>query len=250
MILPTVLVIEDSPIEAKNLELSLECLGYRVIATARSVHEAKRLFREKKPDIVIIDIELGKEKLGGIEIAEYIHESPETTIVIYLTQNKDRRIISSAVKTYPSDYLPKPYNDNQIAVSIMKGIENKALWQSKLDDSIAFTGKLFIPQNKMNANPVATSVQNILYLEADGAYCNIILINGTRSRLSQNLRVVTEKLPPSLFIRIHKKYTVNLFHIEEVQKNPQKIVLMTKRTLPIGETFATSFFRWYKSVKI
>lgn len=249
MIRTTVLVVEDNTIEAKSLISLLMDLGYQVIGTARNTTEAIQLFENKHPDIVLLDIELGNDELGGIKVAEYIQGSSQKPILIYLTQFSDSRTITFATKTFPSAYLAKPYSEKQLGVTILMGVQKKSLWNSNSDDILAFTGKLFIPQAKLNSPSKAISILNILYFQADGAYCNIFLTNGSKLRISKNLRVVTEKLPSAYFLRVHKKYTVNLSRITEVLKNPQEVVLDDSIKLSIGETHSKNFFEWHRGVK-
>ena len=127
----------------------------------------------------------------------------------------------------------------------------KGIFGRQTPDKILFhTGKLFIPNQKSNGNPTAISISEILYLQASGAYCDIFLVNSSKINVSKNLRIVTDKLPKSWFIRVHKKFTINKELISEVQKNPPIVTLSSKIELPIGETFLKPFMMWFNSRKL
>ena len=64
----SILIVEDEPIVAKDTQLSLQRLGYRVPATATSGEEAIRKAGDMHPDLILMDIVL-KGKMDGVETA-------------------------------------------------------------------------------------------------------------------------------------------------------------------------------------
>ena len=53
-----IIIIEDENIVAKDLQLSLQSLGYEVPCTASSDIDAVKLAKLHKPDIILMDIVL------------------------------------------------------------------------------------------------------------------------------------------------------------------------------------------------
>ena len=78
-----ILVVEDEAIVARDLTVSLECAGYRVVGPACDGAEAIRLARQIPFDAVLIDISLQRE-LDGLQTAEAIR-SIVAAQIIYLT---------------------------------------------------------------------------------------------------------------------------------------------------------------------
>ncbi len=66
-----VLVVEDEIIVAKDIEETLQNLGYSVTGIARSAEEAIELSERTEPEIVLMDIML-EGKMDGTEAAKVI----------------------------------------------------------------------------------------------------------------------------------------------------------------------------------
>jgi len=101
-----ILIVEDQAIVAMTIETQLEELGYKVAGIAASGQEAILLAREKKPDLILMDINL-EGTMDGITAAEHISlflDSP----IIYLTAYSDGETIRRAGLTSPFTYLTKP----------------------------------------------------------------------------------------------------------------------------------------------
>lgn len=76
----------------------------------------------------------------------------------------------------------------------------------------------------------------ILYCESDGNYCNVFLENGQKLFLTQILKQIEEKLPKTLFYRVHNSYVVNLNKVREYQKNEGYLVLTNGKRVPVSRT--------------
>lgn len=74
-------------------------------------------------------------------------------------------------------------------------------------------------------------IHNIVYLEADGNYTNIVSINNLKGvvcvNLSQMQSMLSEKLQEeaSIFARVGKKYIINLSHIYSINTARQLVIL-------------------------
>lgn len=58
---PTVLLVEDDPLLAMDVEAVLRGAGYEVLGPAGSAADALSILREETPDVAILDIHLGGE---------------------------------------------------------------------------------------------------------------------------------------------------------------------------------------------
>ena len=54
----SVLVVEDENIVAKDIQMSLQKMGYNVIGTASSGEKALEILKDSRPDIILMDIML------------------------------------------------------------------------------------------------------------------------------------------------------------------------------------------------
>ncbi|MEJ2715896.1 MAG: PAS domain S-box protein [Deltaproteobacteria bacterium] len=118
---PSILIVEDESIVAEDLRRSVVNFGYQVSAVAADGEEAVRQYREKQPDLVMMDIMLG-EGMDGIEAAELIrsiHDVP----VIYLTAYADDKVLQRAKRTGPSGYLLKPVAKAELRATIETALQ-------------------------------------------------------------------------------------------------------------------------------
>jgi DNA-binding response OmpR family regulator len=60
---PTVLVVEDEALIAMDIESIVEGAGYRVIGSFSTVEKAFSLLEREKPDIAILDVNLGRSNV-------------------------------------------------------------------------------------------------------------------------------------------------------------------------------------------
>ncbi len=112
----SILIVEDEPVVAKDLENTLDRLGFEVMDSVDTGKEAVDIAREKHPDLVLMDIKLNGE-LTGIDAAERIRENGRIP-VIYLTAHQNERILNEAKKTGPFAYLKKPFNSEELRSTI------------------------------------------------------------------------------------------------------------------------------------
>jgi len=112
----SILIVEDEPIVAKDIQLSLQRLGYRVPATATSGEEAIRKAVDTHPDLILMDIVL-KGKMDGVETALQIQRKQDVP-VIYLTAYADSHTLERAKVSSPAGYMLKPYQANELRTTI------------------------------------------------------------------------------------------------------------------------------------
>jgi DNA-binding NarL/FixJ family response regulator len=79
------LIVDDSPGFVHAARGLLECQGLSVVAVATTGVDALRLFEEMRPDVTLVDINLGGE--NGFELAERLHrvEWPTPSPVILIS---------------------------------------------------------------------------------------------------------------------------------------------------------------------
>jgi PAS domain S-box-containing protein len=117
---PRILIVEDETIVALDLQQRLTGLGYRVQGLAQDGKEAIQRFLEQKPDLVLMDIDLGPG-MGGIETALAIHKRSDVPI-IYVTANSDADTVRTAARSGPIGYILKPFEDRELEAAIQIGM--------------------------------------------------------------------------------------------------------------------------------
>lgn len=110
-----ILIVEDEFIVANDLSMMLRRAGFIICGIADSVLEARDILSRKRPDLVLLDIQL-KGKLTGIDLA---HELREQQIAfVYLSALSSRSILESVKSTQPFGFLVKPFREKDILVTL------------------------------------------------------------------------------------------------------------------------------------
>jgi PAS domain S-box-containing protein len=132
---PSILIVEDELIVAKDLQRTLVELGYDAFAIASSAEAAVTRADERCPDLVIMDIRI-KGPHDGIQAATLLKEK-FSIAVIYLTAHADDAMVQRAKKTEPHGYLLKPVK----AVELRTTVEI-ALYRHQLEQARAWTAEI------------------------------------------------------------------------------------------------------------
>jgi signal transduction histidine kinase len=112
----TVLVVEDERVVAKDLQRTLQQLGYRVPLTVASADEAIAAASSECPDLVLMDIRI-RGSLDGIETATILKERFDVPVV-YLTAYADPETLARAKQTEPQGYLLKPLKVDELRTTV------------------------------------------------------------------------------------------------------------------------------------
>jgi len=127
-----VLIVEDETLVSEGLRQNLEKLGHTVLAEAANATDAEALFRLKQPDIVMMDIRLGKE--DGIDLAAKLLALRPCPVII-LSAFSDKDLIDRAISAGVFGYLVKPVTlpalEAQIQLTVARFREHLVLVAEK-----------------------------------------------------------------------------------------------------------------------
>ena len=111
-----ILIVEDNGMVAIEVQDVLKAMGIIDIYMASNYTRAIELYKSKKPNMLLLDIDLQEEK-DGIDIAKQIRKTDDIPI-IYLTADADEGTIERASLTKPSSYLTKPFSQEGLKTAI------------------------------------------------------------------------------------------------------------------------------------
>jgi DNA-binding response OmpR family regulator len=113
-----VLIVDDSRDIVEMLKLGLEAAGYEVVI-ARDGEQALNSFREKRPDLVLLDMMLPKCESGVIVCQQMKKLRRETPVVLMTAVYKQRKYRMEAMTQYGADeYLMKPLSIQDLLQTI------------------------------------------------------------------------------------------------------------------------------------
>ncbi|MFH2063688.1 MAG: hybrid sensor histidine kinase/response regulator [Pseudomonadota bacterium] len=111
------LLVDDEEDIRDVLELVLTDLGYAVF-TAPNGEIALRIFKEKRPEIVLTDIKM--PGMDGVELLRQIKQESPGTEVIMITGHGDTSLAIKSLKHEAIDFIPKPVNDEVLEVALKR----------------------------------------------------------------------------------------------------------------------------------
>lgn len=111
-----ILILEDDQIVAVDLQELLITAGYETII-AHTYTDALIKAKTFKPNLAICDINLG-DGLTGIDFVKDVYIILPKLEIIYVTAFSNKQIIEDAELTNPLNYIVKPWNEEQIKVTV------------------------------------------------------------------------------------------------------------------------------------
>ncbi|UXY14178.1 EAL domain-containing protein [Chitiniphilus purpureus] len=129
---PRIMIVEDERIVALDLKHSLEFLGYTVVAVAARGADAVLAVAQQRPDLVLMDINLG-EGMDGTEAAQRIREQSRVPVV-FLTAYAEDKTLERAEQSMPYGYLLKPFELRELEATIRMALARR---QAELEVELA-----------------------------------------------------------------------------------------------------------------
>ncbi|QWX85562.1 response regulator [Cellulophaga sp. HaHaR_3_176] len=118
-----ILVVEDNFIIQMFIEEILLSIG-NTVSTANNAKTALEHLSNHKPDLIFMDIGIGKG-LDGIEVTTIINEKYKIPVV-YLTGNSDLSTLERAQNTNPIHVIFKPIDESKLIKEFSHIIEKVA----------------------------------------------------------------------------------------------------------------------------
>lgn len=115
----TVLIVDDSLMIRKKMQLMIEKIGYSVIMASDGI-EAIQAYKDKRPDAVTMD--LAMPLMNGLDALKYIMKIDPYAKVIMSTANNFSDLVLQCMKEGASGYILKP-----IRIGILRDAINKAI---------------------------------------------------------------------------------------------------------------------------
>lgn len=199
-----VLIVEDNPITAQDIEEILSENGMEVVGIARTGNQAINKARDLQPDILLMDIKLDGDK-DGIATVHDIYKT-DYFPVIFLTANTDREHVEKAYSTSPAAFLSKPFDHKDLIHAIELAFVNHYKHVLESSDIPEMNKSVFLKNGDKYEKIMLEEIQLV---NADGSYCKVITQKQSYS-ISVNLQNLSKKIKNPLFFRVHRSHIVNL----------------------------------------
>ncbi len=217
-------IIDDESLAINVIENHLKNFdNIEVVATFNNPLKAYGILEQEKIDLIFLDINM--PQLSGFAFIENLNHRP---LIVITTAYREY-----AVKSYELnilDYLVKPIPFNRFLKTINKVYQNLYLNSNSSDTNLNQEPHIFL---KVNKKLIKVNLNDILLIESLKDYIKIMTTLGDYV-VHKSLTAITEELPQSNFIRIHRSYTISINKIDAIEGNTVEIV---NRKIPIGRNY-------------
>jgi len=233
-----VLIVEDNSIAAEAIAVTLNRNQLTPVRICQSGEEAIKVFKEEDVDLVLMDIVLAGA-MDGISTAQILREHRSVPL-IYLTDHSGKALIDRAKKTFPANYLTKPFNEAELVRAIELAFNNA---RNEHNMHKAFHEHIFVRTDTQGF--VRIAYMDILYLEAARSYCRVVT-DKTTYTLCSSMNQIHESFGNNDFIRVHRSRVVNTKRVTRLEGN---ILYLDEKKVDMSREFREDLISSVKLVK-
>ena len=113
-----ILIIEDEPLIAMDIEQLVESLGHQVSGVARTRREAVAMFNSTRPRMILADIQLADGSSGIDAVNEIL--TTRSVPVIFITAFPERLLTGE--RPEPTFLVTKPFNPDMVKALISQAL--------------------------------------------------------------------------------------------------------------------------------
>lgn len=217
-------IIDDEPLAINVIENHLKNFdNIEVLATFNNPLKAYGILEQEKIDVIFLDINM--PQLSGFSFIENLTHRP---LIVITTAYREY-----AVKSYELnilDYLVKPIPFNRFLKTINKVYQQVYANTTSGETNIQQEPHIFL---KVNKKLIKVNLNDILLIESLKDYIKVMTTLGDHV-VHKSLTAITEELPQSNFMRIHRSYTISINKIDALEGNTIEIA---NRKIPIGRNY-------------
>lgn len=123
------LIVDDEEAARYGMRRALASFGHE-IAEAESVEAARLRIEERRPDLLLLDVNL--PGTSGLEFLGELQGSENPPLVILITAHGSERMAVEAIKSGAHDYLSKPFELDELRLVVKNALETVQLRRENL----------------------------------------------------------------------------------------------------------------------
>ncbi len=217
-------IIIDDEATARSViaHLCSQVKSLEVVEEFSSAIEAIKFLNKNEIDLIFLDIHM--PNFTGFDFIETLKEPPK----IILTTSDKNFAFEAFEYDCVLDYLLKPVTLPRFLKAIKK-VEKRHSQSIKKETEVNTQDHLYV---NINRRLVKIEYNKIYLIEAKGDYV-IIKTEKENYTVHTTLKKIIEKLPRSLFLKIHRSFVINYTRIIDIEDNS---VLINKDVVPISRS--------------
>ena len=230
-----ILIVDDEEMNINLLEAYL-MNDYQIIKAYTGTEALERV-KEKKPDLVLLDVMM--QDMNGYTVCDKLKSSPETQFipVVMVTSLSGREDRIQGISAGADDFLTKPLDRLELKTRVSSLLRIKHLHDSLIEEKKQLRKTNEYLDNLMRASPIATltidSKQNILTLNLSAIQLlgygvdELVGLPITSITGGKWLEFADKKDYETFFIKKNKEYTPMNVSTSVFEGNGNKIMIIT-----------------------
>jgi len=217
-------IIDDEPLAVQVVEDHLKNFdNIEIAGTFNNALKAFGILQQERIDVIFLDINM--PQMSGFVFIENLNYKP---LIVITTAYREY-----AVKSFEFDildYLVKPIPFNRFLKTVNKIYQHVYLHHNLTDAALYQEPHIFL---KVNKKLIKVNLNDIFYVESLKDYIKVITKHGDYV-VHKSLTAITEELPQSSFLRIHRSFTISINKIAAIEGN---IIEIANKKIPIGRNY-------------
>lgn len=222
-----IIIDDEATARAIITQLCSNVDGLNILEEFPNAIQAIKYLNQNDVDLIFLDIHM--PDFTGFDFIETIKNPPK----IILTTSDSNFAIQAFEYDCIVDYLVKPITSERFAKAIQKAesVASTPKKAKKSSDEVATTSGNDLYVN-IDRRLIKIDIPSIYLVEAKGDYI-LIKTEDKNYTVHSTLKKIEEKLPDSLFLKIHRSYIINVDKIIDIEDNS---VLIKKDVVPVSRS--------------
>ena len=218
------IIIDDELLAIEVIENHLKNFdNIETVATFNNPVKAFQILEQEKIDVIFLDINM--PQISGFSFIENLTNKP---LIVITTAYREYAVKSFELNIL--DYLVKPIPFNRFLKTVNKIYQQVYVKNSIGDTNLQQEPHIFL---KVNKKLIKINLNDIFFIESLKDYIKVITTTGNYV-VHKSLTALTEELPQSSFIRVHRSFTISLNKIIALEGNTIEI---SDKKIPIGRNY-------------
>ena len=242
------LIVDDEPLAREGMALLLKDEpSITAVAEARNGAEAVELIRERRPDLVLLDVQMPEMDGFGVLRTVGVEDMPP---FIFVTAH-DRYAIQ-AFEVNAIDYLLKPVTRERCSQALAR-VRERISMEPDNRHVVSLLQQLAEPPKylarvalRAGGRISFVNIEDVLYVQAAENYVQLHLRNA-RHLLHVPIATFESSIDPRMFLRIHRSLIVNAKYIHELETGPHGeyiVVLQGGARLQSSRSYHEKIKKW------
>lgn len=179
----------------------------------RGYESGEKFLEHRDTDLLFLDIEM--KQIDGITVKNWLQKEQMETRIIFITSHQE--MMEEAFGKQVFGFLTKPVDYEKLREKL----------EAVLDD-MEEEYRVII---RGADGERCVHADQILYIEANGKYCDIRLENQTVLFSDKSIGKWEEELADRGFFRCHKSYMIRLYHVRKIES---EVLLSDGERIPLS----------------